>query len=243
LPRLGQFAFRERSGGANSRGRMPSTGATSGRDRSGRPPGRRRARKNRPGPVGVRGGCSPGRRRAKKTATALRLGRTGAVINDSGDHRLSRQRHYHGPGGLNGRVRNGNGWNPASMVAGNPPGGRSSHAGRSLTLQQFRCPVRTSSRGRAVIIPAAWTPWTSVQGRHRRRSGPHPSGHASRAASGRGGQAVGRRYRSAAAVARRARPARLPGRLPGAFAAIAAGDLVLKRVSHLDAFSAYPFPT
>ena len=30
-------------------------------------------------------------------------------------------RHYHGPGGLNGRVRNGNGCDPASMVAGKVP--------------------------------------------------------------------------------------------------------------------------
>ena len=48
----------------------------------------------------------------------------GFVLKDSGDNRLSRQRHYHGPGGLNGRVRNGNGWDPASMVAGNSSGGR-----------------------------------------------------------------------------------------------------------------------
>ena len=31
--------------------------------------------------------------------------------------------HYHGPGGLNGRVRDGNGWDPASIVAGSRPGG------------------------------------------------------------------------------------------------------------------------
>ena len=67
---------------------------------------------------------------------------------------------------------------------------------------------------------------------------------ACRAASDRGGQAVGRRYRSAAAVTRRALPARSPGRLPGAFTAlVAVGDLVLKRASRLVAFSAYPFPT
>ncbi len=39
-------------------------------------------------------------------------------MKDSGDNRLSRQRHYHRPGGLNGRVRDGNGCDPASMVAG-----------------------------------------------------------------------------------------------------------------------------
>ena len=41
----------------------------------------------------------------------------------SGDDRLSRLWHYHGPGGLNGRVRDGNGWDPASIVAGIRPGG------------------------------------------------------------------------------------------------------------------------
>src|SRR4051812_28078045 len=66
---------------------------------------------------------------------------------------------------------------------------------------------------------------------------------AAAAAAGRGGQAVGCWDWSAAAVARRTLPAHRPGRLPGAFAADAAGNLVLKRASRLDAFSAYPFPT
>jgi hypothetical protein len=52
---------------------------------------------------------------------------------DSGDNRLSRQRHYHRPGGLNGRVRDGNGCDPASMVAGNVPGRRSSTAGHWIS--------------------------------------------------------------------------------------------------------------
>ena len=39
--------------------------------------------------------------------------------------------HYHGPGGLNGRVRNGNGCDPAGMVAGKAAGGLSRHAGRN----------------------------------------------------------------------------------------------------------------
>ena len=50
-------------------------------------------------------------------------------MENSGDNRLSRQRHYHGPGGLNGRVRNGNGCDPASMVAGNAPAWRSGQDG------------------------------------------------------------------------------------------------------------------
>ncbi len=62
-------------------------------------------------------------------------------------------------------------------------------------------------------------------------------------AAGRGGQAVGCWDWSAAAVARRTLPAHRPGRLPGAFIACANGNLVLKRASRLDAFSAYPFPT
>jgi hypothetical protein len=62
-------------------------------------------------------------------------------------------------------------------------------------------------------------------------------------ATGRGGQAIGCWNWSAAAVARRALPAHRPGRLPGAFRACALGNLVLKRASRLDAFSAYPFPT
>jgi hypothetical protein len=52
------------------------------------------------------------------------------LVKESGEDRLSRGWHYHGPDGLNGRVRNGNGWDPAGMVAGKPTGGRSGHAGR-----------------------------------------------------------------------------------------------------------------
>src|SRR5208337_278849 len=43
-------------------------------------------------------------------------------------------KHYHGPGGLNGRVRNGNGCDPAGMVAGKPAGGLSGHAGRDSAV-------------------------------------------------------------------------------------------------------------
>jgi hypothetical protein len=59
----------------------------------------------------------------------------------------------------------------------------------------------------------------------------------------RGGQAVGCWNWSAQAVARRTLPAHRPGRLPGAFALISAGNLVLEGASRLDAFSAYPVPT
>src|SRR6185312_14406593 len=54
----------------------------------------------------------------------------GLWLNDPGDNRLSRLWHYHGPGGLNGRVRNGNGCGPAGMVAGKAGGGPSGHAAR-----------------------------------------------------------------------------------------------------------------
>ena len=65
----------------------------------------------------------------KKSAPDQVIGPGRIDGEDSGDNRLSRQRHYHGPGGLNGRVRNGNGCDPASMVAGNVPGRRSGRPG------------------------------------------------------------------------------------------------------------------
>jgi hypothetical protein len=46
------------------------------------------------------------------------------AMKGPGEDRLSRRRHYHGPGGLNGRVRDGNGWDPAGMGAGKAAGGR-----------------------------------------------------------------------------------------------------------------------
>ena len=44
--------------------------------------------------------------------------------------------HYHGPDGLNGRVRDGNGCGPASIVAGEPDGGPSGHAGRVVVRRR-----------------------------------------------------------------------------------------------------------
>ena len=70
---------------------------------------------------------------AKKAARTKDLVRGGFMSKDSGDNRLSRQRHYHRPGGLNGRVRDGNGCDPASMVAGNVPGRRSGAAGHWIS--------------------------------------------------------------------------------------------------------------
>ena len=59
-------------------------------------------------------------------------GALGLGVDGPGDDRLSRQGHYHGPDGLNGRVRNGNGCGPAGMVAGKPTGRR---RGRPVALQ------------------------------------------------------------------------------------------------------------
>ena len=53
--------------------------------------------------------------------------------------------HYHGPGGLNGRVRNGNGCDPAGMVAGKAAGGLSRHAGRNSFPLCFRWSITRSS--------------------------------------------------------------------------------------------------
>ena len=52
-------------------------------------------------------------------------------------------KHYHGPGGLNGRVRNGNGCDPAGMVAGKPAGGLSGRAGRDSAVVGHRHKVFT----------------------------------------------------------------------------------------------------
>src|SRR5271157_1729440 len=52
-------------------------------------------------------------------------------------------KHYHGPGGLNGRVRNGNGCDPAGMVAGKPAGGLSGRAGRDSAVVSHRHKVFT----------------------------------------------------------------------------------------------------
>ena len=160
---------------------------------------------------------------------------------DSGDDRLSRQRHYHGPGGLNGRVRDGNGWDPAGIVAGKAAGGRLG-------------PRRSHWRwfGRLSHNPGGGVAHSLHDGsltglRHGGRTWTRPA-----AARPRGGAArprigvvksLGCWDWSAAAVARRALPAHRPGRLPGAFDSIESGSLVSERASRLDAFSAYPFPT
>ena len=188
---------------------------------------------------------------------------------ESGDDRLSRQRHYHGPGGLNGRVRNGNGWGPASMVAGKAAPRRSGRGGREVRGGGSRpgrfAPISGASRSmykrRGVAFPFRWVSptagrilgsvLTSQGGPSRRLDlfGKRPPGCPAAALvlvcgrAGRGGQAIGCWNWSAATLARRALPAHRPGRLPGAFIACAKGNLVLEGASRLDAFSAYPVPT
>ena len=81
-----------------------------------------------------------------------RLGGPGRCGEDSGDNRLSRQGHYHGPDGLNGRVRNGNGCDPAGMVAGKAPGGRSGRAGCRFQLVVRSRSQDHSARGRGALF-------------------------------------------------------------------------------------------
>ncbi len=158
------------------------------------------------------------------------------MVGDSGDDRLSRQGHYHGPGGLNGRVRDGNGCGPAGVVAGKTPGGRSSPPGgsrgrlvtpglagpgadRSVASRVGRGTFSESPRRGAVPGLSGQGPSAaSISGeRVVSHPGSGPAGPRARA-PGRGGQAVGCWDWSAAAVARRTLPAHRPGRLPGAFA-------------------------
>jgi hypothetical protein len=104
----------------------------------------RRTRRDRMRP----GGSVAGRGARAKNPPVSEGSRSRADLMDSGDNRLSRQRHYHGPGGLNGRVRNGNGCCPARMVAGNVPGRRSGAAGDGfprLVTQRLTNPINRLS--------------------------------------------------------------------------------------------------
>src|SRR5262249_9021366 len=138
------------------------------------------------------------------------------------------------PGG--GQARPGAG--PGGLVTpGQGPGGKSARASRVGTWHVPRDPsVACRPGGPPGVVTALRVRETCVLS----TAGPGP---ASRRGSGRGGQALGCWDRSAAAVARRPRPAHRPGRLPGAFRARALGNLVLGGASRLDAFSAYPGPT
>lgn len=72
----------------------------------------------------------------------------GGQVKGSGDNRLSRQWHYHGPGGLNGRVRNGNGWGPAGIVTGMAPGRGQANRDRSESERHAGFSERDKSRTR-----------------------------------------------------------------------------------------------
>ena len=69
--------------------------------------------------------------------TTLDLGWRSRVVLSGGFRRSPTfaPKHYHGPGGLNGRVRNGNGCGPAGMVAGKAARRRSGRAGRGVSAQ------------------------------------------------------------------------------------------------------------
>ena len=162
-----------------------------------------------------------GHERGERADTPPRAGEGGGGVwwdrvKDPGDNRLSRQRHYHGPDGLDGRVRDGNGYGPAGMVAetsgrrGSPPGGRPSLRLRShwssawtgVGMQPHDARI-THRRSLAIRSGLGADPSAPLEAR--RRIGVV--------------KPLGCWDRSAAAVARRALPAHRPGRLPGAFAA------------------------
>ncbi len=60
----------------------------------------------------------------KKKGRQSRWETGGLSVKGSGGDRLSRLGRYHGPDGLNGRVRNGNGCDPIGMAAGKAVGGQ-----------------------------------------------------------------------------------------------------------------------
>jgi hypothetical protein len=185
-------------------------------------------------------------------------------VRDPGDDRLSRRRHYHGPGGLNGRVRDGNGCGPAGVVAGNPRGRRSGRAARRDDRGWSVTPGRVGYRPGGVsgkgLVPRGGVAGSAC------RHGVSPPGlvpgvrhgvqtretswvHTAEPACLRsGGRRVGVVKRSAVGTG----PLR---RSPAVHSQpidlvvfqepshSRAGNLVLKRASRLDAFSAYPFPT
>ena len=169
-------------------------------------------------------------------------------MGDPGDDRLSRQGHYHGPGGLNGRVRDGNGCGPAGMVAGKAAGGpcgprrsrcqsaASSRLERSLRMVGLREASASGPHGMG-----SGSGWVMRGG----RGPPRPSGPPWR------GAAVGSGWSSRSAVRTgRLRSSRTVHARPidlviSQEPSVAArhGNLVLEGASRLDAFSAYPVPT
>ena len=125
-----------------------------------------------------RGSARPkvaGRASKRRNRPGSEGSRPGAVLwKDPGDDRLSRQGHYHGPGGLNGRVRNGNGCGPAGMVAGKPPGRRSGRAGRgrSRWSRSRRRGVSPAGASRVVGSSGRGVAWQVVPGVSTARDAP-----------------------------------------------------------------------
>lgn len=151
-----------------------------------------------------------------------------------------------GPAGLTAVFGMGTGvappvWSPESRPGGGQaaPGVAINRGGRTRSRSNRGVWPRSSYAPRRTSIVTA----SDVGGDADCRSTSWPGRPCVVRASGRGGQAIGCWDRSAAALARRALPAHRPGRLPGAFAASAAGNLVSEGASRLDAFSAYPVPT
>ena len=105
----------------------------------------------------------------------------GDGVCDPGDDRLSRLRHYHWPGGLNGRVRDGNGCGPAGIVAGEAAGGPGGPAGRGRCRVAGAWEVGRGAGTRAVRCDACGRGGVA---------GPIGARRPRLAAAGRGGQAA-----------------------------------------------------
>ena len=184
--------------------------------------------------------------RKKKATARLPWGDGGGgFVVGSGDDRLSRRGHYHGPGGLNGRVRDGNGCGPAGMVAGSRPAG-----GQAPPAAVVRC------GGHVARLVRRAGGGGGDPSRTRAPTGRGSSSGWDRRARARIAAAVGSRRRRVGVVKPSAvRTGRLR-RSPAVHsrpidlvvfqepsAPCVPGNLVLKRASRLDAFSVYPFPT
>ena len=160
--------------------------------------------------------------------------------------------HYHGPDGLNGRVRDGNGCGPASIVAGEPDGGRRSPPAASsgtwsVGRSRRRVPVRGPRFFGVVVVVADQSLAGRVSGvtRHFREAGPRR--RPARPQTGRGGRG-GQAAWLLGPVGCGGRPPCTPGLSTWSSSRSlrctnAPGNLVSEGASRLDAFSAYPVPT
>ena len=211
---------------------------------AGRPPQLR----NRPSYNGARPHRGWGA--ARRSPPRVRNLSAGRFLKDPGDDRLSRLWHYHGPGGLNGRVRDGNGWGPASMVAGNRPGGdeapRPGDDPGSGHISVRACSWHTADHPRRVRrrMGRSWRLRSYRSGPVAIAFGfrPGPSAGAVGGGSGWSSRSAVRTGRLRRSPAVHSRPIDLvvfqepSGDIPH-------GNLVSEGASRLDAFSAYPVPT